>query len=182
MAKETAPTDPKDPKAPQPAAVPAPESKKRFNLKKILMIGGPILLVQIVVVYFLISKFFAPAAAQDLHEAGVAAEKKQASEEQTPLIVVIKDVIVNPAGTNGSHLLITTIGLEVNTLEAKTELEQKEVQTRDVLVTILTGKRMDELTTPEQKELLREEIHQQVNKILKSSRLSKVYISKFIIQ
>jgi flagellar FliL protein len=67
-------------------------------------------------------------------------------------------------------------------VEAKTELEQKEVQTRDVLVTILTGKHMDELTTPEQKELLREEIHQKINKMLKTGPLNKVYFSKFILQ
>jgi flagellar protein FliL len=180
MAKETAPTDSKGQQSAAVAA-PAPESKKGFSLKKILMIGGPILLVQIVAVYFIITKVFAPAAAQDLHSKP-AAEEKKVTEEQTPQIVVVKDVIVNPAGTNGSHLLVTTIGLEVNTTEAKTELEQKEVQTRDILVTILTGKRMDELTTPDQKELLREEIQQRMNKILKSGPLSKVYISKFIIQ
>ena len=146
------------------------------------MIGGPILLVQIVVVYFLISKFFAPAVAQNLPAKGTAVEEKKSGEEQTPQIVVIKDVIVNPAGTNGSHLLVTTVGLEVPTIEGKTELEQKEVQTRDILVTILTGKRMDELTTPEQKEILREEIHLRINKILKAGPLSKVYISKFILQ
>jgi flagellar basal body-associated protein FliL len=179
MAKETVPPDPK---APQTEPAPIPEAKKGFALKKILMIGGPIVLVQIVAVYFLISKFFAPAAAQDLPEQKVVAEAKHSGEEQTPLIVVVKDVIVNPAGTNGAHLLVTTVGLEVSTAEAKTELEQKEVQTRDILVTILTGKRMDELTTPDQKEVLREEIHQRVNKILKSGPLNKVYISKFIIQ
>ena len=179
MAKETAPVDPKAQQTP-PAA--APEPKKGFTLKKILMIGGPILLVQLVVVYFLITRFFAPAAAQNLPAKGTAAEEKKSGEEQTPQIVVIKDVIINPAGTNGSHLLVTTIGLEVPSVEAKTELEQKEVQTRDVLVTILTGKHMDELTTPEQKELLREEIHQKINKMLKTGPLNKVYFSKFILQ
>ena len=179
MAKETTPTDPK---AQQSNQAPAPEPKKGSSLKKIFMIGGPILLVQIVVVYFLISKFFAPAVAQNLPAKGTAVEEKKSGEEQTPQIVVIKDVIVNPAGTNGSHLLVTTVGLEVPTIEGKTELEQKEVQTRDILVTILTGKRMDELTTPEQKEILREEIHLRINKILKAGPLSKVYISKFILQ
>jgi len=181
MAKETVPTDPKT-QQPAAAAPPAATPKKGFSVRKILMIGGPILLVQIVAVYFILTKFFAPAAAQNLHDKTVAAEEKKNNEEQTPQIVVVKDVIVNPAGTNGSHLLVTTIGLEVNSTEGKLELEQKEVQTRDILVTILTGKRMDELTTPEQKELLREEIHQRINKILKTGPLGKVYISKFIIQ
>jgi flagellar protein FliL len=179
MAKDTpAP----DGKATPPAAAPA--AKEGMTMKKILMFGVPIILVQIVLIYFIVTKFMAPSAAQG-QQPGAAAdheEKKGEGAESTTQIVVIKDVIVNPAGTNGSRLLVTTVGLEVPTVEAKTELEQKEVQTRDVLVTILTGKRLEELTAPEQRDALREEISQRVNKLLSNGKLKNVYISKFIIQ
>jgi flagellar FliL protein len=179
MAKEVTPPDPKaQQQQAAPAATAAPASG--WTIKKILMIGGPILLVQIVAVYFLVVKFFAPSDSEAQTTAAVG--EKVVAEEEKPQIVVIKDIIVNPAGTNGSHLLVTSIGLEVSTAETKTELEEKEVQTRDILVTILTGKRMEELSTPEQKENLRKEIHQKIDEILKSSKLKKVYISKFIIQ
>jgi len=56
------------------------------------------------------------------------------------------------------------------------------VQTRDILVTVLSGKRLEDLAAPEQREALREEICQRVNKLLQSSKLKNVYISKFIIQ
>jgi flagellar protein FliL len=152
-------------------------------MKKILMFGGPIVLVQIAVIYFLVVKFMAPSTAQGGQQPGTAAqEEKKGETDQNPQIVVIKDVIVNPAGTNGSRLLVTSIGLEVPTAEAKTELEGKEVQTRDVLVTILTGKRLEELAAPEQREALREEIGQRVNKLMRNAKLKNVYISKFIIQ
>lgn len=152
-------------------------------MKKILMFGGPIVLVQIVVIWFLVTKFMSPSTAQGGQQPGaVATEEKKGEGEQTTQIVVIKDVIVNPAGTNGSRLLVTTIGLEVPTPEVKSELEQKEVQIRDVLVTILTGKRLEELAAPDQRETLREEIGQRVNKLLRNTKLKNVYISKFIIQ
>lgn len=179
MAKDT-PT--LDGKATPPAS--APPAKEGMPMQKILMFGVPIILVQIVVIYFIVTKFMAPTPAQG-EQAVAAAEhddKKEEGGEQTTQIVVIKDVIVNPAGTNGSRLLVTTVGLEVPTAEAKTELEQKEVQTRDVLVTILTGKRLEELVAPEQREALREEIGQRVNKLLRNGKLKNVYISKFIIQ
>jgi flagellar FliL protein len=89
---------------------------------------------------------------------------------------------VNPAGTNGTRFLVTTVGLEVPTVEAKAELEEKEVQTRDVLITILAGKTLAELVTPEDKDSLRAEIERRVNSILMSGKLKSVYISKFIIQ
>ncbi|MCX6135323.1 MAG: flagellar basal body-associated FliL family protein [Ignavibacteriales bacterium] len=180
MAKDTPALDPK---APQPAPA-APPAKEGLSMKKILMFGGPIILVQIVVIYFLVTKFLAPSPAQGGQEVVAAEhdEKKGEGGEQTTQIVVIKDVIVNPAGTNGNRLLVTTVGIEVLTAEAKTELEQKEVQTRDVLVTILTGKRLEELAAPEQRDALREEIGKSVSKLLRSGKLKNVYISKFIIQ
>lgn len=178
MAKEATPPDPKAQQSATPA--PAPAASSGWTIKKILMIGGPILLVQIVAVYFLVVKVF--ASSTSVEPASAATEEHAPAEAEKPQIVVIKDIIVNPAGTNGSHLLVTSIGLEVPNAETKTELEEKEVQTRDILVTILTGKRMEELSTPEQKENLRKEIHQRIDEILKTSKLKKVYISKFIIQ
>ena len=179
MAKDTATPDPK-----AAQAAPAPAAKEGFTMKKILMFGVPIILVQVVLIYFIITKFMAPSVAQGGQPTAAAEhdDKKGEGGEQTTQIVVIKDVIVNPAGTNGSRLLVTTVGFEVPTAEAKTELEQKEVQTRDVLVTILTGKRLEELTAPEQRETLREEISQRVSKLLRNGKLKNVYISKFIIQ
>ena len=171
---------PPDAKAQQAAPVPVLPPQPGMGLKKILMIGIPVILVQIVIIYFLVTKYFAPGSAQA--SAATATEEKSGEGEQTTQIVVVKDIIVNPAGTNGNRLLVTTIGLEVPTIDAKTELEQKEVQTRDVLVTILTGKTLEDLTSPEQRDALREEIGRKVNKLLRSSKLKNVYISKFIIQ
>ncbi|HTY36018.1 MAG TPA: flagellar basal body-associated FliL family protein [Bacteroidota bacterium] len=179
MAKDTAAPDPK---AAAPAAA-APPAKEGLSMKKILMFGVPIVLVQVVLIYFILTKFMAPSVAQGGQQATAEHDEKKAEGgEQTTQIVVIKDVIVNPAGTNGSRLLVTTIGLEVPSVEMKSELEAKEVQTRDVLVTILTGKRLEELAAPEQRDALREEIGQRVNKLLHNGKLKNVYISKFIIQ
>ncbi len=147
------------------------------------MIASPVLVLQVVLVYFLVAKFFAPRMANEKEGGSTASvESKASKDEETTQIVVIKDIIVNPAGTNGTRFLVTTVGLEVPNTEAKNELEQKEVQTRDVLITILAGKRLEDLASPENKDSLRSEIQQSVDKILRSAKLKNVYISKFIIQ
>jgi len=172
-----------DPKAQQTTPAPQPAPQQGFTLKKILMIGVPVLVVQIGLVYLLISNFFAPRVAAG--QQGVATESKtdnKVAEDQTTQIVVVKDVIVNPAGTNGTRFLVTTVGLEVPTVAAKKELEEKEIQTRDVLITILSGKTLNELVTTEDKDSLRAEIERRVNAILISGKLKNVYLSKFIIQ
>ena len=175
MAKEQ---DPIDPKAQHAAAEQV--SKQPLNLKKLILFGVPVFLVQLVAIYFLMSKFVVPSSAAK--ESAKPAETKEAAEHPAQSIFVVKDIIVNPAGTNGTRFLLTTIGLEVTTPEAQNDLEKKEVQVRDILNSVLTSKGLDDLVNVEQREALRAEIFQKVSELVKSGTLANVYFSKFIIQ
>ncbi len=173
MAKESIGT-------PTVAATAETPKSEPINIKKILIIGGPIILVQIVLLYFIFAKFIAPGMSSQ-PQAKEEAHGESAAPEQTQ-VMVIKDIIVNPAGTNGTRFLLTTIGLEIPSPELKLELEAKEVQTRDILNTILTSKGLDELTAPQFKELLRKEILEKLNSTLTKGKIKNIYFSKFIIQ
>ncbi|NUN69056.1 MAG: flagellar basal body-associated FliL family protein [Bacteroidetes bacterium] len=175
MAKEAAPAN-------APAAPAAETPKDSFSLKKILMIGIPIVLVQIVLIYFVFVKFIAPSMAGGQQHAAPEAEPAADVKEEAAQVLVIKDLIINPAGTNGTRFLLTTVGLEVPTAEIKAELEQKEIQTRDILNSVLTSKGLEELTIPQFKETLRKEILEKVNANLRTGKVRNVYFSKFIIQ
>lgn len=177
MAKETA----QNPTTTQPETQAGQAPKESFNIKKILMISVPIVLVQIVLIYFIFVKFIAPSVDQPKKSEENHQETSNAETEQTQ-VLVIKDIIVNPAGTNGTRFLLTTIGLEVPSPEIKTELEQKEVQTRDILISVLTSKGLEELNAPQFKEALRKEILEKINSVLKKGKIKNVYFSKFIIQ
>jgi flagellar FliL protein len=94
----------------------------------------------------------------------------------------VKDLIVNPAGTNGTRFLLTTVGFEVTTPEGLKELETKDVMVRDALNTILTSKDLATLVNVEGREALRKEIEEKVGSLLRTGTLTNVYFSKFIIQ
>jgi flagellar FliL protein len=177
MAKETTPPD----QAKQPQQAAAPAAPQGVTPMKLVIIGVPVFLVQLAVVYFLVSKFVSPSSAAAQSEPAKTAEQKETAE-QAKSIFVVKDVIVNPAGTNGTRFLLTTVGFEINGAEREKEVEKKEVQVRDVLNTILTSKGLDELVSPEQREQLRKEIFQKVGEMLPAGTLTNVYFSKFIIQ
>jgi flagellar FliL protein len=95
---------------------------------------------------------------------------------------VVKDMIVNPAGTNGSRFLLVTIGFESSSAEGVKELERKEIQLRDILNTVLTAKSLDELASVGQREELRTEIQARSGELVKVGSVTNVYFSKFIIQ
>jgi flagellar FliL protein len=182
MAKDAQPPE----KGPQQAAA-QPAAASGFSMKKMLIIGLPLFVVQLGLVYFLLVKFVAPSnsPAGESSSPAETAEGKAAGEGvEQPLqkIFLIKDLIVNPAGTNGTRFLLTTIGFEVSTGEGLRELETKDIQVRDVLNTILTAKGLNDLVDVGQRDELRAEISEKVGGMLRSGSLTNVYFSKFIIQ
>src|ERR1700690_3252231 len=108
MAKEIQPPD--QAKHP-PAAAAATAAPQGVTPMKLVIIGIPVFLVQLAVVYFLVAKFVSPSAAPSQAEPAKSADIKE-SPGEAKSIFVVKDIIVNPAGTNGTRFLLTTVGFE----------------------------------------------------------------------
>ncbi len=163
--------------------VPKTENKK-LSVMKMIVIGIPLFLVQVVIVYFLVIKFIGTTSTQVEKPDAVSTTVNEQSPTQQSgeNIFVIKDIIINPAGTNGNRYLLTTIGLEASNRAAYSELMQKELQVRDILNTLLTSKTLLELVDVTKREALRAEIGKRVTAILKQGTVTNVYFSKYIIQ
>jgi flagellar FliL protein len=173
---------------------PAPAEKAAgggISIKQLLMFGVPVFVVICGLMIWLLPKFIGPPSAAAPENPAVAESKGHGEKSEghgegesgaEPNIYIVKDVILNPAGTNGTRFLLTTVGFEVSTAEAKKELEAKDVQVRDALNTILTAKSLTTLSTPENRDSIRQEISGRVGKLLRTGELTSVYFAKFIIQ
>jgi flagellar FliL protein len=177
MAKENAPQEA------QAVAAAAPKAAGSIPFTKLIMIGVPVFIVQFALIYFLTAKFLVnpshggPVPAVEKTEENKEKEGKESAVE----VYVIKDIIINPAGTNGTRFLLTTIGVEVSNAEARAEIEKKDMQVRDALNTILTTKGLAELNGLG-RDHLRTEILEKLSELVKSGKIKNVYFSKFIIQ
>jgi flagellar FliL protein len=175
MAKETPSAEQK------PAA--AGTAPKPLAIKKLVMIGVPVFLVQLVMLFFVATKFVGSPSTGPASQAAESAPPSKGEEgAEGPRMFVVKDLIVNPAGTNGTRFLLLTVGIEASTGEGLKELEGKEIQVRDVLNTVLTSKGLDELAGVERREELRGEIQTKLGTLIKAGAVTNVYFSKFIIQ
>jgi flagellar protein FliL len=143
-------------------------------------------------VYFLTAKFIVPitSPAQAAPGEAVASKEKdekkeateQAGEAAEDHVFTIKDLIINPAGTNGQRYLLTTIGFNMSSEEAVTVIEKREMALRDMLNSILTSKSMDQLIDVSQRDSLRQEILTHAKELAGPDKLKSVYFSKYIIQ
>lgn len=97
-------------------------------------------------------------------------------------IYSIDDIIVNPSGTDGKRLLLTSVGLDVATEEQYQTLEKKEILVKDIIISVLASKKMEELKDYSRKDSLKIEISKNIRRSIRSVKINKVYFSKYIIQ
>lgn len=166
-----------------------PGGNKGGMVKKILIFGVPAFLIQLVVVYFLTAKFVVPMTAQQPESKAIEQSSKESDDDMSGQkeskeqhIFVVKDLIINPAATNGQRYLLSTIAFNLSSDEAMKSLEKKEMALRDILNSILTSKTMDQLIDVTKRESLREEIAVKAQTLVDRGKLRSVYFSKYIIQ
>jgi flagellar FliL protein len=180
MAKEKE----KAPEAPIQEQSPAPKSK--LPLMKVLIIAG-IVLVQIAASYFLQKSIFFNTEA----EAGVAeVEPKEIVQldkdgnpipPAAPTIVILEEIIVNPAGTEGRRYLATRIGFQSTSPNAEAEINSRSVLIRDVVISLLSSKSMAQLSSLTYRDTLREDIRGVANLQLKDTKIESVIFADYVL-
>ena len=89
---------------------------------------------------------------------------------------------VNLLSQNGSRYLVAKIDLEQENEEMTPELDAKVSLIRDIIISILSSKTVEEISTPKGKEKLKEEIINQINKYLEDGEVKRIYFTNFVIQ
>jgi flagellar FliL protein len=166
--------------------------ENKGSMSKILMIGLPIFIVQLVVVYFITAnilldkfkdEFKAEAVLGDLAllDSIKVPEEESESKEYGKFIHNIEDIIVNPANTSGEQLLLASMAFDLGSELNVTELESKDVMVKDLVISVLASKGIHELSRNEFKDTLRVEIKEKVEEFLPSVVINRIYFSKYII-
>ncbi len=162
-----------------------PKSSKISMVK----VGIPIFIVQLIIAYFIASKFIVPkffsgahAATVQTSEAASSSQEDGAGDNNFGVIYSLEDVIVNPAHSKGGQFILINLALEVKSNADVDIIKKKEVMIRDILIRLISGKTIDELDGPEDKENLRQEILDKISKVLPKNHLLNVYFSNYLIQ
>jgi len=163
--------------------------KKSFSINpKIFIIGLPLFIVQLVAVYFITANILLSkvhGSSTNVTEQTNAEKKENKKEQQVELgkfIFSIEDIIVNPAGTEGKRLLLASIGLDITSEEEQQILKSKEILIKDVIISSLSSKSMEQLSNNAYKDTLKNEIASRLTNSIPNIKLNSVYLSKFIIQ
>lgn len=113
-------------------------------------------------------------------ELGAAGGHDEASEEFIGKTIPMETFLVNLSGNRGNKLLKVNMDLEVEGGKISEEIDKRKPQIRDIIIILLSSKTYAQLSSPEGKEFLRDEIRDTVNSFLTSGKIKRVLFTEFI--
>jgi flagellar protein FliL len=128
---------------------------------------------------FLVAPRLAPkaVAAEPAATAETAAKPVEAGK-----IVRLDNMIVNPAGSQGTRFLMVSVAYEVSNAEAEKLLHDREVQLRDEVMAVLAQQPLDSLVQATSRDRVKEKLAAIVRPMLPKDAPLQVYLPQFVIQ
>jgi flagellar FliL protein len=175
-----------------PESLESGEAKKGLNMK-VLIIGIPLFVIQLVAVYFitaniLLSRFegVTTKSGVDSTEVGALDEDSVKQQQNTAefgkFIFLVEDLIINPANTDGKRLLLSSLGFDVPSEADHKKLQDKEILLKDAIISVMGSKEIQKLSNITYRDTLRIEITDKLKKIMPDVKVNTIYFSKYILQ
>lgn len=121
------------------------------------------------------------AGIDDVIKGEVEAQKHDAeADDFIGKLIPLETFLVNLSGSRGRKLAKVNIELEVNNEEVQKEIDKLKPKIRDIIIIILSSKSYAQVANKEGKEVLREEIRDQVNLFLTKGQIGRVYFTEFL--
>ncbi|MEL7833596.1 flagellar basal body-associated FliL family protein [Fodinibius sp. Rm-B-1B1-1] len=94
----------------------------------------------------------------------------------------MKEIIINPADTNGQRYLLVQLSLELDNKDDLELIEEHRSKIRNNIIKYLSAKTVSELQGIKGKEDLRVELIQLINQAIDSRSVRNLYYSKYVMQ
>ncbi|THB69432.1 MAG: flagellar basal body protein FliL [Desulfovibrio sp.] len=115
-------------------------------------------------------------------ESGEAQVPSESRSPEGAMIVTLDTFTVNLADPLGRRYLKITVDVEVINEDVAATLEAEDPKVKDRIITLLTSMSFADISTPEGKLLLKNEIVDRLNQILGGPMVLNVYFTEFIVQ
>ncbi|MEO8633733.1 MAG: flagellar basal body-associated FliL family protein [Gemmatimonadales bacterium] len=175
------------------AGVVAPVSGKKAGLVAGLTLAGALaggLVASLVIAPRIIARSAPPAVTDSAAAEGHAGTDGHPAEggeagaagEGEKKMIQLPNIVVNPAGSQGSRFLMATVAVTVADEEAEKVLRAHEVEFKDKVVSILETLTMAQLSAPGARDTLKLRIGIAAGTIIGPRVPVKVFLPQFVIQ
>ena len=98
-------------------------------------------------------------------------------------VAMMENLVLNPAGSNGTRFLMAAVAAEVKDEKVKEEMTGRDAELRDAVLHILGERTVDQLADVNLRDLLKKQLTDSLNARLQSkTAIKRVYFPQFVIQ
>ncbi len=128
--------------------------------------------------------FFLAGRFSQKHDQEIANLEKTFPGSNTSAAIIheLAPFIVNLLDDGGKRYLKTKMELEVVNDNIKEELVQRTPQLRDAILLLLTSKSFEDISSPQGKIQLRNELILRINQVLQGGAIRTLYFTEFVVQ
>lgn len=94
----------------------------------------------------------------------------------------LDNLVLNPAGTNGTRFLMLSMSMEAMDEAAAAALTARDAEVRDATLRLLGSKTVEQLADVATRDALKTEIQDMLNGMLGRKAVRRVYFPQFVIQ
>jgi flagellar FliL protein len=181
-----APKDSKDAKDPK-AAAEAPARPAGPPLLSVLAVAAGALVGGAAIGLFAIAPRMVAArnAAPAAHAPAPEPEKPEKPEKSKPrsgktTAYRMDNIVVNPAGSNGTRFLMASIAVEIDDPKVEAQVRERDFEMRDAVVATLERQTLEMLTHPGARDTIRNQLEAAFTPIVGSR--PRVFLTQFVIQ
>ena len=156
------------------------EEAKSRGLKSILVMAGAGIAVLAAAFFFVVGVIAPSMSKKDA--ADVAEEPAEPVAQEAMANYEESTIIVNLAGPDSERYLKVNLSLAVSDRAVVLKLEKQNARLRDELIDILSTKTVEDMLSPEGKDVLRTQIIEAANATIGEPKVVDVYFTEFVIQ
>ncbi|MEC2134811.1 flagellar basal body-associated protein FliL [Bacillus subtilis] len=113
---------------------------------------------------------------------GGKSEKSEAKKSIDEIVASSVDVEEITTNLKSDNIIRLSIKLETDSDKSKEELEKRDFQVKDAVISLLADTNADQIEGDKGKETFKKELKDKINSYLQEGKVEKVYITSFNLQ
>jgi flagellar FliL protein len=113
---------------------------------------------------------------------GEAAPKDGEAAAGAAAVHLLENLVLNPASSGGSRFLLLTVAIEVGNAKAAEDFKSRDAELRDIILTSLGVKTVEELTEIARREQFKTELKTAINEKFGKKAVKSLYFPQFVVQ
>ena len=114
------------------------------------------------------------------HGAEPGAEGAEGAAAAT--VHLLENLVLNPAKSSGSRFLLLSVAIEVGSATAGTDMTARDAELRDIILTSLGNKTVEELTDISLREGIKSEVQTAITTRFGKTAVKRLYFPQFVVQ